>query len=431
MFARLFAGRPTGQVQRPSLASLPPAGWVPSGFGGSPQAEWAALGPAGQAEARARVLAARAATPAGQAAEREARIRVAFESTYFTPVMNILRPLLPKLVFRVGTAVEATDASDTPNEAIQQLILGNAQLRAQIEGLLNRAFPETRPPGSNVSARNVPENTLPFANPETILNFLVCFYGTKVTKDCEVIMGVPTWFYYYELKENAVITASPCYLAVLNTILGLANIAPINPDDRNLCNELAALHVAQMPDGQAPPAPAPAPAAPPAPVAPAANAAANAARQAAANAAAANAARQAAAAANAARQAANAANAATRNRGREVFRQAADAAAARPRADSVDPPTIQAAAGNLRTYVEGDEYKTWVETIEGPNRASVKTAIKNFLGGPTKIYFRQLQGLLDETNAPAELRRIMGGVQAGGRRTRGRKNRRRRGTRRH
>jgi pyruvate/2-oxoglutarate dehydrogenase complex dihydrolipoamide acyltransferase (E2) component len=345
--------------------------------------------------------------------------------------MNILRPLLPKLVFRVGTAVEATDASDTPNEAIQQLILGNAQLRAQIEGLLNRAFPETRPPGSNVSARNVPENTLPFANPETILNFLVCFYGTKVTKDCEVIMGVPTWFYYYELKENAVITASPCYLAVLNTILGLANIAPINPDDRNLCNELAALHVAQMPDGQAPPAPAPAPAAPPAPVAPAANAAANAARQAAANAAAANAARQAAAAANAARQAANAANAATRNRGREVFRQAADAAAARPRADSVDPPTIQAAAGNLRTYVEGDEYKTWVETIEGPNRASVKTAIKNFLGGPTKIYFRQLQGLLDETNAPAELRRIMGGVQAGGRRTRGRKNRRRRGTRRH
>jgi len=345
-----------------------------------PQAQWNALGPAGQANARARLVAAHPATPQ---AEREARIRVAFESTYFTPVINILRPILPKLVFRVGTAAEATGAPDAPNVAVQQLILGNAQLNAQITRILNTPFPETRPQGANLSARNVPANTLPFANPETILNFLVCFYGTKVTKDCEIIMGIPTWFYYYELKENAVITASACYLQVLNGILGLANIAPINPDDRNLCNELAALHIAQMPAGGSAALPPPPP--PPGPL------------------------------------------------------QPVGGGAALPPPPPPAGAAREVASTALDNYLNRQDVDDTFESLPaGPNREALLEAIEDFQeahgrGLPTAALRQNVRLALGNAfpgGVPLRIR-LPPAAQAGGRRTRGHKNRRRRATRRH
>jgi len=402
----LFGSGPgqRGPVSSQPPVEPPPAGWVPTGRGGTPQAEWAALGPAGQQQVRDRLAAAFAATPAGQAAEREARIRVGFESTYFTPIINILRPAVPKLVFRVTTAAEATGAPDAPNAAVQQLILGNAGLNNQITQILNRPFPETRPLGANVSARNVPADTFPFANPATILNFIACFYGTKITKDCEIILGIPTWFYYYELKENAVITASACYLAVINTILGLANVPPINPNDRQLCNELAQIYASQLPGG----APQPQrPAAPPPPPPPP-----------------------------------------QQPRGANV--QQPRAVAPPPpyippppppypppllpgqnqqnRGANVQPPP---AANPLIEYLnntdQNQEYIDWFYGLEDADQESVENMNNQYINNANGANKLALRNLINQKGGPPELIRLLN--QAGGRRTRGRKGRRR-GTRR-
>jgi hypothetical protein len=336
----------------------------------TPQAQWDALGPAGQANARARLVAAQAATPE---AERAARIRTAFENTYVNPIHALLSLNHKKLVFPVDSNVEAEAAPEQPNEAVRLKISGNPGFFPQVRTILDVAL--TTPPLPN-NAKNIPDNTFPFRDLATKLSFLACLYDTKKIQDCTVVDGIETWFYYYELKERVAINNSECFRLIINTTLALQRIEPILPPPRELCDELQRTYDQQTPAGpqqqqqQLPPPPAPVgggalpppPPPPPGPPAPAADA---------------------------------------------------------------DPLIAY-----LRERATKPEYSNWFQGLSLPDQFSVGNSITQFLGRPNGAGKLALRNLVNQKNGPEELRDLLT-AQAGGRRTRGRKNRRRRGTRRH
>ena len=199
--------------------------------------------------ARKNAQAAEAAA-AAPAIERAARISLAFTGTYLTPVFDLLTTSnLTKLVFSSTTAAAAEAAPVEPNIAIMNRITSKDELYAQIKAILQVPFPATRADGADQAARNVPDGTFPFNNPvsdESVMQMLACMYGEKETKDCTVVAGTPTWYFYYPLKNKADITASLCFKALLAPIIGMAPVEAAAVADRDACGRLANEHALQM-----------------------------------------------------------------------------------------------------------------------------------------------------------------------------------------
>lgn len=202
----------------------------------------------------ARKNAQAAAAAAAPAVERAARITLAFTGTYLNPVHDLLTTAnLTKLVFSSTTAEVANTAPKEPNIAIMNRITSNDALYAQIKAVLQTPFPATRADGANAAARNVPDGTFPFNNPvsdESVMQMLSCMYGEKETKDCTVVAGTATWYFYYPLKNKADITVSACFKALLAPIIGLAPVEAAAVADRDACGRLAQEHELQMSEAE-------------------------------------------------------------------------------------------------------------------------------------------------------------------------------------
>ena len=208
-------------------------------------------GGGGRALRKQNEAAAAAAAAAQPAIERAARITLAFTGTYLNPVHDLLTTAnLTKLVFSSTTAEVANTAPPEPVSAIMNRITSNDALYAQIKAVLQTPFPATRADGANAAARNVPDGTLPFPNDESIMQMLACMYGEKETKDCTVVAGTATWYFYYPLKNKADITVSACFKALLAPIIGLAPVEAAAVADRDACGRLAQEHALQMSEAE-------------------------------------------------------------------------------------------------------------------------------------------------------------------------------------
>ena len=219
------------------------------GFGQKPKDATAAAAQAAAAEAaeaaQAAAVARDAALAAQPAIDRVNRITDAFIGTYLDPVYALLNQNLKILVFSSPTKEGAEDAlKDT---AITNRIKSNDELYGQIKVFLQRPFPETKALGANAAARNVPVDTFPFINPKdgeiddaSVMQMLACMYGEKDIKDCSAVASVPTWYFYYPLKNTADITPSLCFKKLLAPIIALTPVVAAQVEDINACDKLAA-----------------------------------------------------------------------------------------------------------------------------------------------------------------------------------------------
>jgi hypothetical protein len=211
------------------------------GFGSTKKNE--ATAAAAQAAARDAALAAQPAI------DRVNRITDAFIGTYLDPVYALLNQDRKILVFSSPTEDGAKDAQSDPVSAIRERITTNDALYAKIKAILQVPFPATRADGANAAARNVPDGTSPFNNPvsdESVMKMLACMYEKKVIKDCSKVAKVPTWYFYYPLKNNADIKASLCFKALLAPIIALPPVVAAAVEDIEACSELANEYAKQM-----------------------------------------------------------------------------------------------------------------------------------------------------------------------------------------